>query len=356
LDIVVIGIPGAIVTLCLAIRWYALNGLLLKYEGNDGVSAISALNSCGGILYAITAGVASATRLLVSVYIGEEDRTSLILTMKTALYKGVAMVCGLAVLVFIFAAPFTGIFFADNTSNAYKLAYKLFRIFPFSMPLSAICVVFINYYQSSSRMKIVHVLSIMDGLVGTVISSLILINPMGAVGVWLAHVLNGIYTTVIIYVYACIFNRRIVRDFNGLLAMPKEFGVPDDQRLDITIHNMEEVTETSEQVMNFCQRVGIDRKRAFYSGLCLEEMAANIVKHGFGDRRKHSVDVRVVNKSDGLMLRVKDDCRAFNPKEKLELINPEDHTHNIGLRMVDRLAKDMTYSNILGLNVLTMVL
>ena len=85
-------------------------------------------------------------------------------------------------------------------------------------------------------------------------------------------------------------------------------------------------------------------------------MAGNIVQHGFPDGKKHLVDVRVVNRTDGLLLRIKDDCRAFDPKEKLALIDPEDVTHNIGLRMTARFAREMSYSNVLGLNVLTILL
>ncbi len=351
-----IGFPGAVVTLCLAIRGVALNAILLRYAGNDGVGALSALNTCGGLLYAITAGLASATRLLVSIYIGEEDRASLQLVMRTALTKGIALVCGLAAAVVLLARPVTGIFFSDPASNVYGLTLWLFRIYPFCMPLSAFCVIFINYFQSSSRMKIVHVLSVMDGVADLIVFSLVLAPLFGGIGVWIAHVLNGVCTTVAVAVHAARVNRRSPRTLEDLLAVPDDFGVPEDRRLDITIHNAAEVTETSQLVIRFCRDAGIDEKRAVYAGLCLEEMAANIVKHGFSDGRSHTVDVRVVSKADGLLLRIKDDCRAFNPKEKLELIDPQDVTHNIGLRMAQRLARDISYSNILGLNVLTMTL
>ena len=351
--IVKTGLPGAVVIFCLAVRGVVLNLLLLRYAGNDGVGALSALNTCGGMLYAVTAGIASATRLLSSVYIGEEDRAGLVMVIKTALFKGVAMVCAVALAVLLLARPITGIFFKDPSSNVYQLCVWLFRIYPFCMPLSAICVIFINYFQSASRMHIVHVLSVMDGAAGLVLSSLVLGPVLGAIGIWIAHVLNGVYTTIAIIVHAYVVNRKMPRSVEDLMTIAPSFGVEADQRLDLTIHSAEEVADTSVRIMEFCERVGIDRKRAVYAGLCMEEMAVNIIKHGFSDSRTHTVDVRVVNKSEGLLLRIKDDCRAFNPKEKLELIDPGDATHNIGLRMVHRLAKDMSYSNVLGLNVLT---
>ena len=112
----------------------------------------------------------------------------------------------------------------------------------------------------------------------------------------------------------------------------------------------------SETVIRFCTQKGLDEKRAYYAGLCLEEMAGNIVLHGFNkDTKKHAVDMRVVYEEDELVIRLSDHCIPFNPKERAEIFNPEDITKNIGVRMVARIAKSMQYQNMLGLNVLTMV-
>ncbi len=75
---------------------------------------------------------------------------------------------------------------------------------------------------------------------------------------------------------------------------------------------------------------------------------------GYADNKPHAVDVRVVHKSEDLILRVKDDCAPFNPQERAELLDTQDMTRNIGLRMVMRIAKSVDYQNLLGLNVLTM--
>ncbi len=351
-DMIKIGLPGAIVVFCLAARGIILNNLLLSSAGNDGVSALSALNTCGGFLYAITAGLGSATRLLVSIYVGEEDRTSLVLIIRTALFRGTALVIALAAAVMACSGLISSIFFTPGT-NAYALTRQLFFIYPLCMPLTAITIIMSNYYQSAEQMKIVHILSVMDGIIGTVVSSLILAPLLGATGIWIAHVLNGVYTVLAVFLYAWHARKRAPRSIEDLLVLPADFGIDADHRLDITIHNAAEVTETSGLIMDFCQRTGVDEKRSYYAGLCMEEMAANIVKHGFSDGKSHTVDVRVVNKPEGLRLRIKDDCRAFNPREKLELIDPKDVTHNIGLRMTQRFARNLNYNNVIGLNVLT---
>ena len=90
------------------------------------------------------------------------------------------------------------------------------------------------------------------------------------------------------------------------------------------------------------------------AALFLEEMAGNVVVHGFEkDDKQHSVDVRVVCRQDSLLLRIKDDCVPFDPSERQSLVDPEDITKNIGIRMVYSMAKDISYQNILGMNVLT---
>ena len=351
--IVRIGFPGALVVLCLALRGFAINALLLDCAGRDGVAALAALNTFGGLLYAATAGVASATRLLVSVYIGEEDRVGIVQIMKTALFRGVPIVAGVAAAVALAAVPLTKVFFPDAASNVFRLTKQLFRIYPLCMPLSAICGIFINYYQSSDRMPIVNVLSVMDGAAGVCLSALVLAPVFGAGGVWAAHVLNGVYTTLAVGIYAWIRNRRFPRSVEELLTIGEGFGVPQDRRLAITIRSPEEITAVSAHIIDFCRDMGFDEKRAFHAGLCMEELTANVVEHGFGDGKRHSVELRVIKKTDALLLRVKDDCRRFNPKEMVEMMDPADVTHNIGLRIVSRYAREMHYNSALGLNVLS---
>ncbi len=83
-------------------------------------------------------------------------------------------------------------------------------------------------------------------------------------------------------------------------------------------------------------------------------MAVNVITHGFlKDRKKHALDIRVVNKDDEVTLRIRDDCKAFEPTEHLDIIEPEDPAKNCGIRLVYGIAREVVYQNLLGLNVLT---
>ena len=73
--------------------------------------------------------------------------------------------------------------------------------------------------------------------------------------------------------------------------LTEDFGVPEDERMDVTLTQIDEVVRLSEKVQDFCMAKGIDARRAYLAGLSMEEMAGNIVDHGFRkDSKKHSID------------------------------------------------------------------
>ena len=139
-----------------------------------------------------------------------------------------------------------------------------------------------------------------------------------------------------------------------LMVIPDGFGAGADERLDLSVRSMGDVVKVSDAVWAFCKRRGVSNRSTFLAALSMEEMVGNVVDHGFTkDKRSHSVDVRVVHKDGDVILRIKDDCVPFDPHERQSLAESDDPLKNIGIRMVFKMAKDVQYQNILGLNVLT---
>ena len=139
-----------------------------------------------------------------------------------------------------------------------------------------------------------------------------------------------------------------------LMVIPEDFGVDENERLDISVNTMEEVVSLSSKVQEFCVSKGIDHRSSLLSGLAIEEMAGNIVLHGYStDQKNHNIEVRVVHKDNSLILRIKDDCVPFDPADRRDMVDPKDISKNIGIRMVYSMAESVQYQNLLGLNVLT---
>ena len=349
-----IGIPGAASNGYQTLRAIIINTLITLYVGSAGLSSFAASNSILILFWTIPTGMLAVSRMLISIGVGEEDRQTLSDVMRNMFFRFVPLMCAVAALIILLAVPLTRLFFRDPSAPVFMMTVWGFRILPLCMPLSVICMHFVCYGQASNKQALVHILSILDGVICAAGFTALLIPFLGMNSVYIANVLNGVVTTIVIIVYSWLKNRRFPKNMEELMAIPSDFGVPETDRLDLTVQSVDEVVTIAQRVQEFCQEKGIDRRRSGLAGLALEEMAGNVVHHGFRkDSKKHTVDVRVVYKDDGVLLRIKDDCVPFDPAERQKITDPDDPAKNIGIRMVYRMADDINYQNILGLNVLT---
>ena len=355
LEIVRVGCVGALADGYKTLRFLTVNWLLQAYIGTVGVSAYATADSLLRLFWAIPAGMVTVSRLLIGVSVGEEDRQTLTDVMRTMLKRFVPLMAAVALLLILGAEPLTRIFYRDPAQPVYMMTVWGLRLIPLCMPLSVICNHFVCYGQASGKTGLVQTLSLQDGVLGVAAFSALLIGVLGIRGVYLSSLCNGIVTMLIIIGYAWLKNRKRPRKLEDLMVIPASFGASEDERIDVSVKDIGEVVSVAEQVQRFCTERGIDEKRSLLAGLCMEEMAGNIVQHGFTkDEKDHGIDIRVVHKEDRVILRLKDDCVPFDPMERQGLEDPEDVMKNIGIRMVLKTAEDVSYQNILGLNVLTM--
>ena len=353
-QILKIGAPGALSNGYQTIRGLLVNEMILLYVGSAGVSAFATADNVMRIFWAVPTGMVAVSRLLLSVSYGEEDRQTLTDVMRVMFTRFLPLQGLICAGIILCAEPFTRLFFQDPTAPVYEMTVWGLRILPICMPLSIICMHFTCYGQASGKQGLVHLLALLDGVVCVAGFTALLIPLIGMNSVYIANVLNGTVTTLVIIGYAWLRKRHFPRNMEELMVIPENFGVPEDHRMDLSVRSIEDVVSVAARVQAFCLSRGVDARRAYLAGLSMEEMAGNIVDHGFTkDHKRHSIDVRVVHKNDDVILRIKDDCVPFDPGERQEITEGDDILKNIGIRMVFRTANDIQYQNILGLNVLT---
>jgi anti-sigma regulatory factor (Ser/Thr protein kinase) len=328
--------------------------LLTAYVGSAGISAFAAANNLMGIVWAIPGGMIAVSRMMISVSVGEEDRQTLSDVMRVMLTRFMPMMLGVAAIVILLARPLAGIFYQDPGEPVYMMTVWGLRILPLCIPPEIICMHLTCYGQTSGKNALIHVTSLLDGLVFVAGFTALLVIPLQVHSVYVANVLNGICCALVFLLYAVIRNRRFPRNMEELMVIPEEFGVPKEERLDVTVRSVREVVSVSQKVQIFCLERGVNGRRAYLAALFLEEMAGNVVEHGFTkDRKSHTVDIRVSHKEEDVILRIRDDCVPFDPGERQKIAEGDDPVKNIGIRMVFRMAKSVEYQNILGMNVLT---
>ena len=349
-----IGFPGAVLVFCLAARGMIVNRILLRYAGSDGISALSSYNMVAGFFLAYCLGNGSVLRMLISIFMGEEDRASIKKILHIVLTKALFLAVCINAVILVVSPFLTDIFFPDRTSQVYHLAHQLFVIYSFCIPFILICQVITNYFQTTGHNAYVNVQSVFDGLFAMVIPALLLAPFLGALGVWIANPIGIVLTILTAPAYVLFRLKRIPKTVDEWLLLPEDFGVPAEDVLDIPVRSMEDVSRFSAEIQAFCEKHGVGKSASMYAALCMEEMAGNVVSHGFrSDNKSHSLNVMTICKNGGILLRIKDDCIPFNPVEMWEMVSEEKSVDSIGIRMVFGIADDVNYQNLLKLNVLT---
>ena len=352
-DIVIIGIPGAASYGYQTLRGFIVNALLMTYVGAAGVSALASSDNLLRIAWGLPGGMMAVSRMVMSISLGEEDRQTLTDVMRNMFRRFIPLMCVICGIIIACAVPLTKLYYQDTSEPVFMMTVWGFRILPLCMPFSIICMHFTVYAQSSGKVVLVHLLSILDGVVTVSLFTALLSRPIGMNSVYIANVINGVVTTLVVVIYSIIMLKQIPRNMDELMVIPDNFGFSEDERLDISVRKEDEVVKVSRAVNDFCIKRGIDNRRAYMASLFLEEMAGNIVEHGFTkDGKNHSIDIRVVHKDDNVILRIKDDCVPFDPATRKDIIDPDDPAKNIGIRMIYNLNHNIEYKNMLGLNVL----
>lgn len=143
-----------------------------------------------------------------------------------------------------------------------------------------------------------------------------------------------------------------VTSISQILMLPDDYGVPKDRCLCAVFQSVGEALGFSQRVQKFCLDQGIDSKRAFRAALCTEEMAVNVITHGF-TKEDQVLGVRIfVERDQTLTLRFGDDDSAFDLLEfrKMTKEVADDPTANIGIKIVFAAAKEVKYFSSFGMN------
>ena len=182
---------------------------------------------------------------------------------------------------------------AKGDMETRRLSAFILRVYACGLPFSTVSIVFQNFFQSMKKMKLVNIICICQNFLFMVGFALLLPAVFGKNAVWLLFPLTHLTTALLILGVSIAHNRRFPRSMEELLMLDAHFGIPVGDRMDLSITSMEQVMGTAKMAESFCLSHGIDQRRSRACALAMEEMAGNIVRHGFGDGKRHSIDVRL---------------------------------------------------------------
>ena len=346
------GAPAGTVRIASAIGGIAINHIIAGSASSSYIAAYSVHKSMGSLVSATYLGIADTVWILSSIYFGEEDRKALDQLQRTSFRIGMYITGIAALVLLLFPRFFASVYMGRENAEALVLGAQAIRLFAISIPLYMIAYLFDDYLMGVERLKSAHIYSLFLECGIIVPAVWIMVRLIGGRGAWFATPVTLLL--IILNTYFFIIRKGIGNTFSiKRLLLTKDFGTAADKELNISADTMMEVIGMSRLAGLFCQENGISKKQANALALCIEELGSNVIRHGFNDGKPHSIDIRILVKSNELILRVRDDCRPFNLLEQYELIRyqPEDDpAKNIGIRMVVKSCKDIKYLSTMSTN------
>ena len=355
-ELIKYGIPTVINQISLVLLVFVLNKVLIEVGQNLAVAAYSVISTVGNICYCFGSGVAAVALLLSSMFYSDEEKSALHALVKTMTFYAVALDIAVTVAVLL-AAPVLVSLFLDNPA-AKDMAILGLRLFSLSLLPCSLNTTFKNYYQGVNKTGFTQAISVMQNFAFTAIFAFVLSRFIGTTGVWLAYVCGETLTFIVITAVVWINCKKVSFSTDAYSLLPAHFGANEGDFIETTVKTAGEVVRASEEATDFCLRHGESDRDSRLISLCIEEMANNIVEHGFSkDQRKdHEIDIRLIFKDGRRLIRMRDNCVNFDPVAYMELHKTDDPTVHIGIRLVMKMVKDANYVSSLGLNNLTLIL
>ena len=350
------GVPTVINQISVVLVVFLLNHVLLSVQGNVAVAAYSVISTIANICYCFGSGCGAVALMLSAIFYSDEDRRSLQKLVKVMTMYAAGLGAAVMVIVFL-AAPVLVPLFLTGGTEAKGMAVLGTRLFTLSLVPSALNTTYKNYFQGVSHIRLAELLSFLQSFAMKALFALSLSGVLGVTGVWLCHL--GGETVTLLLLAAVVWHKcgavRFTADAFSML--PADFGAAPENCMEHSVRDLDSAIEVSRLAGEFCEAHGMDDRKSFVISLAIEEMVANILKHGFtADNKKHNVDVRLITRAEGAVIRIRDNCEGFDPLHYLELHNADDAVSHLGIRMVMAMVTDAAYVNSLGLNNLTLKL
>ena len=354
-DILVSGCPSAVGNVATMARNFTLNQIMLATAlSTIAVGALGVLNVVQGFVSCVLIGVGMTTGMIAGMILGEQDRASAERLVRAAMRTALALGVVLAVIVFAFAGGIASLFGSSDGTEMVELASRGLRFYALSVILYGANNAFVNYTQGMRRTGLSACFCFLQNFVFIAAVALAFRGILDSDAVWVAFPAGEALTTIAIVALAAFLKCGLPTSAKDFLFLKEPFGAPPDDVLDVTISNMNEVMSACEEAGKFCRARGADDKTCYRVPLFIEELGSNIVEYGFAAEEGKLLEIRIVHLEDGWVLRLRDNCKAFDPFKWIELNQSDDPTVNMGIKLVVGMAKEATYVSTLNLNMITL--
>ena len=335
-EVISSGLPTAVSYICNILWPISINFLMLRFGSIKALAALSIQDAIHYVPDALCSGIANAAMILTGIYSSEYDEKSL-KELRTTILSW-SIIGGLVSMVIMRLLSENLLPLFSDDQRVLELASESLSCYLVSVPFYAINKATFYYFQERQNRKVANAFILINHLVLPVTLAWVWGYKYGESGIFASYLACEVFMFLLLVLVETFMPAR------------KENT---DQKAEYRklILNDEDAVEASKKIYDICLENGIDPYKAKHIRLCAEELATNSVEHGFTkDNRKHQAEIRTLIRGNELIMRIRDDCMHFDLKERYKVINPDDLSRNIGLRIIFTEADDVSYSSALSMN------
>ena len=329
-----------------ALVMLVFNKLLIRSSGADAaihVAIFGVIYTVSTIPYAVFDGAANALSTITSFLLGETEVKSIFHVLKRAIVLVVCFGAGFSLLCLLFAPKIAG-FFGLPPLFSGGTAASAIRIFSLSCLFSGVNTVMTAFWQSIGRSGLAGGMSVLRNFALLLLLGFFLISRMTILGISVDYVCTEALCCLLLLPLLFLSSSRRYLERNSVAP-----GRVFENQYVIRADSMEQISGDLERLGEEWE---IPMKTAFTINFICEELLLSIIKYGLEDvRKEHYIAIRLMDRGDSFVLRIRDNVRSYNPFE----VNG-DAIDNGVLTLIKKKTQSYSYQRKMIFNYLYMVI
>ena len=337
-SIIMRGLPPSLTQLGYCIKMFYCNSLAMHVGGFEAVRIFALCIQTISIASIAIGGIVGAMVPIAASLYGQRDFQGLKLLLRTVC---IVQLIANIVLVAVFEVYPQGIMKIFNGSTLpYEDTVIALRIFSFLFIFRGFSVVIMYYYQVVQRKVYANIISLIDGFVGIIPVSLVMVQMLGIKGLWIAYPLVSLLLDVGIMAANLIISIRYKGRYSNLFLIEEESK--DIPVYDVTFTAQDEqIAETSGDLELFCREQDLSQELSMFAGIVSEEVSV-MTKNNADKRDTDKIDMLVKVYPDYLLLDFRSIGKPFDISSEV--------SKGSNLDVLRKLSYSADFSYVMGMN------
>ena len=312
-------------------------------NGELSVAVFDLVMNCSFVTVCLYQAATQAMQPLAATFSAEHDRQSLAYLLRIMIRVGMLTGLALAGVIALFAGPIAAIFGLTGT-EAQDMAVGAVRIFLLSTPFAGLRSMLISFDQSTDRVR--------TAVLGTLLRNAVFLLPVTLLlGIFLPSRFWWLFLVTEVLSLAVLLPMRHLQG-----RRRNSWEVPVLSRT--MTNDNRELGTVVEAVEQFCEENGVPPGTSVQLQLAVEELCAVTMEKAFSGKPGEYIRITLAAEAGPrYVLHIRNSAPYFNPLDMRMGKAQEDATaeimDSIGVMMVQKKAKFLSYRNYQGYNVMT---